>query len=175
MTTALDYMTLPDGPAQANALWYLRYVVLLWLSLICMIPFDLAQLDDPDRIGETATKIEAVAKMHLGKAGLEREGVASLLSRFYMRKDTRSRFHEFLIWAKTTLESSLDLFMVCERLTSTVFVRFHFRSFKSPLFVMYAGHRYSSSSLRNRQVWTFRRSPSQNSRVLRRNYRDRTK
>lgn len=116
MTIALDYMTLPDGPAQTNALWSLRYVVLLWLSLICMIPFDLAQLDDPDRMGETATKVETVAKLYLGKAGLEREGAASLLSRFYMRKDTRSRFHEFLIWAKTTLESSPDPIMVRQSL-----------------------------------------------------------
>ena len=121
MTIALDYITLPDGPAQANGLWSLRYVVLLWLSLICMIPFDFAQLDDPDRMGEIAAKVEAVAKLHLGKAGLEHEGAASLLSRFYMRKDARLRFHEFLVWAKTTLKSSPDLLMVCESLTSSLF------------------------------------------------------
>lgn len=115
MSIALDYMTLPDGPTQKPSLWSLRYVVLLWLSLICMIPFDLAQLDETDRMGETAVKVESLGKFHLGKAGLEREGAASLLSRFYMRKDTRSRFHEFLMWAKTTLESSPDLFTVCRK------------------------------------------------------------
>ncbi len=29
--------------------WELRYVCLLWLSLICMIPFDLAKFDRPDQ------------------------------------------------------------------------------------------------------------------------------
>jgi len=50
-----------------------------------MIPFDLEQLDDPDHIGQTADAVEALAKDHLGKAGLERDGSAILLSRFYMR------------------------------------------------------------------------------------------
>ena len=57
----------------------------LWLSLICMIPFDLEQLDDPDHVGETANVVEAAAKEYLGRAGLEREGSVILLSRFYMR------------------------------------------------------------------------------------------
>jgi hypothetical protein len=85
MSIAIDYMLIPNGPTQTFSLWSLRYVVLLWLSLICMIPFDLEQLDDPDHIGQTADALEALAKDHLGKAGLEREGSAILLSRFYMR------------------------------------------------------------------------------------------
>jgi tubulin-specific chaperone D len=85
MSIALDYMRMPNGPAQEFPLWSLRYVLLLWLSLICMIPFDLEQLDDFDHIGHTADAVEALAKEHLGKAGLEREASAILLSRFYMR------------------------------------------------------------------------------------------
>lgn len=74
-----------NGIARDASQWALRYVVLLWLSLICMIPFDLAQFDDPDRVGETAASIESIAKGFLGKAGLEREGAAILLSRLYIR------------------------------------------------------------------------------------------
>ena len=85
MSIALDYMLMPNGPTQISSMWSLRYVILLWLSLICMIPFDLEQLDDPDHIGQTADAVEASANEHLGKAGLEREGSAILLSRFYTR------------------------------------------------------------------------------------------
>ncbi len=59
--------------------------MLLWLSLICRIPFDLTQFDEPENLGKTASDLEEVAKSYLGKAGLEREGAAILLSRFYSR------------------------------------------------------------------------------------------
>ena len=85
MSIALGYMQMPNGPIHVFAMWSLRYIILLWLSLICMIPFDLEQLDDPDRVGETANVVEAAAKEYLGRAGLEREGSVILLSRFYMR------------------------------------------------------------------------------------------
>ena len=62
-------------------------MVLIWLSLVCMIPFDLIQFDEIDRIGHSAAMIEAAGKTFLGKAGLEREGASLLLSRLYMRCD----------------------------------------------------------------------------------------
>ncbi len=65
--------------------WHLRYVILIWLYLICMIPFDLSQFDERDEVGRTADRLESLAKSHIGKAGLERDGAALLLSRLYMR------------------------------------------------------------------------------------------
>lgn len=65
--------------------WALRYIALLWLSLICRIPFDLTQFDGSANKGTTATDIESAAKHYLSAAGLEREGAAVLLSRFYVR------------------------------------------------------------------------------------------
>lgn len=87
-------MLLPEGPAKQITQWPLRYVVLLWLSLICMIPFDLAQFDEGDSVGKTAISIESLAKQLLGKAGLEREGAAILLSRLYMRYEIMHLFFE---------------------------------------------------------------------------------
>jgi hypothetical protein len=81
-------MLLPGAMNNDHAEWPLRYMVLIWLSLICMLPFDLAQFDDADRPGYTATALETSAKTYLGKAGLEREGAAILLSRLFMRYDT---------------------------------------------------------------------------------------
>jgi hypothetical protein len=81
----LDFLLLPDGLVQDSSQWALRYVTLIWLALICMIPFDLAQFDDIDRIGHTAAAIETAAKSFLGKAGVERDGASLLLSRLFMR------------------------------------------------------------------------------------------
>lgn len=59
-----------------------------------MIPFDLAQFDEGDSVGKTAISIESLAKQLLGKAGLEREGAAILLSRLYMRYEIMHLFFE---------------------------------------------------------------------------------
>jgi tubulin-specific chaperone D len=50
-----------------------------------MIPFDLAQFDTNENKGKTALEITSLAKKYLGKAGLERDGAALLLSRLFMR------------------------------------------------------------------------------------------
>ena len=50
-----------------------------------MLPFDLAQFDEPEVLGQTALNLEEVAKAHLGKAGVEREGAAVMLARLYTR------------------------------------------------------------------------------------------
>ena len=81
----LSYINLNTDLHDSPNLWSLRYVILLWLSLISMIPFGLAQLDEPGNVGKTANDIESFGKKNLNKAGLEREGAAILLSRFYMR------------------------------------------------------------------------------------------
>jgi hypothetical protein len=85
LAIAMSYMTLPNGLCQEPSLWSLRYIALLWLSLICMIPFDLAQFDTTEDKGKTALDITSLAKSFLGKAGLERNGAALLLSRLFMR------------------------------------------------------------------------------------------
>jgi len=85
LSIALGFIQLPSGPVSEARQWGLRYAVLLWLSLICRIPFDLQKFDDATRPGETADAIEAIGKDRLDMAGLEREGAATLLSHFYAR------------------------------------------------------------------------------------------
>ncbi|OCH86383.1 TBCD protein [Obba rivulosa] len=110
LSLALEFISSSDSPTQDPYNWALRYVTLLWLSLICMIPFDLEQFDEPDSIGNTAAKIEIVAKSYLSKAGLEREGAAILLSRLYLRKDTSVKLPGFLQWSISTIQASVDPF-----------------------------------------------------------------
>lgn len=106
VTIAIEFMRLPDGPSAEPSQWTLRYVVLLWLSLVCRIPFDLDQFDEDGQTGGTASALESTAMKHLGKAGLEREGAAILLSRYYMRKDTKQRFKTFLQWSISVIKSN---------------------------------------------------------------------
>ncbi|KNZ80978.1 Tubulin-specific chaperone D [Termitomyces sp. J132] len=78
-----------------------------------MIPFDLAQFDEVGQDDHTASVIETSIKPFLGKAGLEREGAALLLSRLYMRQDTANRFGPFLKWAQARFENGIvDVFIV---------------------------------------------------------------
>lgn len=78
-------MLIPNGIVESRWHWPVRYVMLLWLYIICLIPFDLAQFDEVDKIGQTAKTLESVAKTYLGAAGLEKEAAALLLSRLYIR------------------------------------------------------------------------------------------
>lgn len=98
-----------NGAAREPDQWALRYAVLLWLALICMIPFDLAQFDE-GADGETADALEALARPFLSRAGLEREASALLLARLYMRKDTRVRFGPFLGWVDEYMAGAADAF-----------------------------------------------------------------
>ncbi|EKM79449.1 hypothetical protein AGABI1DRAFT_120846 [Agaricus bisporus var. burnettii JB137-S8] len=94
---ALNFMLMQEGVVQHHSLWALRYIMMLWLSLVSMLPFDLAQFDDESEPGHAARSLELIGKTYLGKAGLERDGAALLLSRLYMRKDIKYAFPEFAI------------------------------------------------------------------------------
>ncbi|KAI0072860.1 TBCD protein [Panus rudis PR-1116 ss-1] len=114
LSIVLEYMLLPTGFPQDSHLWALRYVMLLWLSLICMLPFDLAQFDEDEDEGKrgetkTAVKIEQVAMAHLDKAGIERDGAAILLAKLYMRKDMHDRFPSFIQRCRTVIESASNI------------------------------------------------------------------
>ncbi|PFH53979.1 hypothetical protein AMATHDRAFT_186665 [Amanita thiersii Skay4041] len=108
LTAALTYIR---GVSDDQFQWQLRYVLLIWLYLVCMIPFDLSQFDESHETGRTISDLEEVGKRHLGKAGLEREGAALLLSRLYMRKDTTARFPAYLNWSSNILKEGRDVFL----------------------------------------------------------------
>lgn len=80
---ALKYFKIVN-PISKYWAWYLRYVTLLWLSLVVMLPFDLAQFDTGSP-GETFAALEDVGKSNLARAGLDREAAALLLARLYAR------------------------------------------------------------------------------------------
>ncbi|KAG8881970.1 hypothetical protein FRB97_008838 [Tulasnella sp. 331] len=91
--------------------WERRYVVLLWLSLIVMIPFDLAQFDTERGSGTTVAALEDAGRQYLTKAGLERDAAALLLARLYARKDCRGKVISFTQEAIASLQRAPDPFV----------------------------------------------------------------
>ncbi|CDS02232.1 hypothetical protein, partial [Sporisorium scitamineum] len=84
--------------SHSNALascWELRYVCLLWLSLICMIPFDLAKFDRSNQGSKetTASRIAAVANHLIASPGKERDAAAVVLGRLFQRNDVQLKDH----------------------------------------------------------------------------------
>ncbi|KAA1133836.1 hypothetical protein PGTUg99_023888 [Puccinia graminis f. sp. tritici] len=72
-------------------LWHFRYILLLWLSLICMIPFDLSRFDKLSTLQtqnlSTYQYVEKVGWSYLSLPGKEREAAALVLARLMLRED----------------------------------------------------------------------------------------
>ncbi|SJX60387.1 related to Tubulin-folding cofactor D [Sporisorium reilianum f. sp. reilianum] len=84
-----------SGSESVASYWELRYVCLLWLSLICMIPFDLAKFDRSAQSDDetTASRIAAVANHFIASPGKERDAAAVVLGRLFQRNDVQLKDH----------------------------------------------------------------------------------
>jgi len=73
------------------SLWHFRYILLLWLSLICMIPFDLSRFDKISTLQSqnisTFEYVEKIGWSYLRLPGKEREAAALVLARLMLRED----------------------------------------------------------------------------------------
>ncbi|SPO20011.1 related to Tubulin-folding cofactor D [Ustilago trichophora] len=102
-----------DAGESSTSCWELRYVCLLWLSLICMIPFDLAKFDRPGQEPQqsTASRIAAMAEHFITSPGKERDAAAVVLGRLFQRTDVQLRDHftAFLTTSRIALESTANL------------------------------------------------------------------
>ncbi|NXS59961.1 TBCD protein, partial [Brachypteracias leptosomus] len=93
--------------------WETRYMLLLWLSMICLIPFDLARFDGTPGSEEgqarlpTMDRVLQIAKCYLVVSDKARDGAAVLVSRFLVRPDVRQkRMADFLDWTLAMLSKS---------------------------------------------------------------------
>ena len=80
---ALAYLQALDG--KDTEIWETRYVLLLWLSLICMIPFDLKKVDSGDSARTLMDRLSKIGEIYLGSTGKEYESAAVLLTRLLTR------------------------------------------------------------------------------------------
>ncbi|XP_029015164.1 tubulin-specific chaperone D [Betta splendens] len=95
--------------------WETRYMLLLWLSMTCLIPFDLSRLDghlEPD--GSKAResimdRILSIAKCYLVVSDTPRDAASVLVSKFMTRPDVKlKRLGDFLDWNLTTISQAND-------------------------------------------------------------------
>ncbi|XP_010217296.1 PREDICTED: tubulin-specific chaperone D-like [Tinamus guttatus] len=92
--------------------WETRYMLLLWLSMICLIPFDLARFDgnlseEGDARVPTMDRILKIAKCYLVVSDKARDAAAVLVSKFIVRPDVRQkRMADFLDWTLSVLSKS---------------------------------------------------------------------
>ncbi|XP_035036046.2 tubulin-specific chaperone D isoform X2 [Hippoglossus stenolepis] len=109
----LDLLSKQD-PADIET-WETRYMLLLWLSMTCLIPFDLSRLDgnlesDGGKAREsTMERILAIAKSYLSANDSSRDAACVLISKFMTRPDVQQKcLGEFLDWSLTTIFQTND-------------------------------------------------------------------
>ncbi|KAJ3219334.1 hypothetical protein HK099_004731 [Clydaea vesicula] len=102
-------------------LWEQRYVLLLWLSLLSIVPFDLKDIDSSSRADTLVNDIVNLCKSFLEKAGKEQEAAALVLARILTRKDTvHIKLKEYIEWVLDQLSNNitLNVFKICGVLNS---------------------------------------------------------
>ncbi|KAG0211199.1 hypothetical protein BGX28_008379 [Mortierella sp. GBA30] len=109
---AFEFLRMQDKRGRP---WETRYILLIWLSLMCMIPFDLKSIDSQatkasDRI-PLVDQMMDTAKIYLDRAGKDRDGASLFLARLLTRKDTCTLYlPEFVEWSSSTLSSEPSSF-----------------------------------------------------------------
>lgn len=94
--------SLSPNEASTDA-WKTCYILLLWMSLICMLPFNMKVLDSGGAESDVQ-KILRLCKVYLRVTDKAREGAAVLVSRLITRPDMQDRMlPDFLEWCDEQL------------------------------------------------------------------------
>ncbi|KAF7659956.1 hypothetical protein LDENG_00290530 [Lucifuga dentata] len=109
----LDLLSRQDP--KDTEIWETRYMLLLWLSMTCLIPFDLSRLDghlesDCGHAREsTMDRILTIAKFYLTVGDSSRDAAAVLVSKFMTRPDVNQKcLGDFLDWSLTTISQTKE-------------------------------------------------------------------
>jgi tubulin-specific chaperone D len=103
-----------ENPANLE-LWYTRYVLLLWLSILVMVPFGLETVDSKDNgsagVG-LVDRILSLCNFCLGESAKTRDAAAYLLAIMLTRPDLESSYLVgFLQWCREQLGSRPSSFL----------------------------------------------------------------
>nr|XP_045015131.1 tubulin-specific chaperone D [Jaculus jaculus] len=103
----------PGQNPKDHETWETRYMLLLWLSMTCLIPFDFSRLDGNlhTHPGEARLpimdRILQIAQSYLVVSDKARDAAAVLVSKFITRPDVKQRkMASFLDWSLCTLAHS---------------------------------------------------------------------
>ena len=93
---------LQEQDCNDNKTWETRYILLLWLSIIVLIPFNMSRFDSGEQ-APLAERLLSLCKRYLAARDKCREAAATLVSTFLTRPDTRDTIlPAFLDWAVRT-------------------------------------------------------------------------
>ena len=111
----------PAGFDDPGSCWEAPCVLLLWLSVLVLVPFDISIIDsgatgppggpgDGDRASGCPPLVRTMLTLcqrHLGSPGSSREMAAAVLGRLLVRPDTVAARRQFLDWACATLQATM--------------------------------------------------------------------
>ncbi|KAH6593687.1 hypothetical protein BASA61_004210 [Batrachochytrium salamandrivorans] len=103
------------GPEKSLARhWQSRYVLLLWVSLIAMVPFDLTRVDSGKADGRMLVdRMLDVGKQFLDSPGKEYEGASIFIMRILSRKDSsQTHLLPFIEESFETIRMAEDIFTI---------------------------------------------------------------
>lgn len=84
--------------------WEVRYVLLLWMSIVILIPFDLKTIESSLRYSTLIDEILELCKKKIVLPGKERNGACALLARLLSRPDIiTGKLDPYLDWAYSKL------------------------------------------------------------------------
>ncbi|KAM7536516.1 hypothetical protein Aperf_G00000083754 [Anoplocephala perfoliata] len=86
--------------------WQTRYVLLLWLSIVVMVPFALERLEKPDK-PPLVERIISEAQRHVVLGDITQVAAAHLLAKFISRPDVHScKLESIFLWAEEELKNA---------------------------------------------------------------------
>ncbi|KAG2760722.1 Tubulin-specific chaperone D [Phytophthora cactorum] len=100
-----------------HSVWETRYVLLLWLSMLCLVPFDLNTIDsssssaggNPNGTISLVSNIVTLCKDYLSDPGATQVAAAVCLSRLLSRPDMEQLYlTQFLNWANRELITAAE-------------------------------------------------------------------
>jgi tubulin-specific chaperone D len=108
---AIDFYEHISSQTHFARFWEMRFMSLLWISLICMIPFDLERIDSMVGSDKLVDRILNIAKQYLNCVGKEYEGASILATRLLTRKDcSRTHLFPFIEWQVEQLKNASSTF-----------------------------------------------------------------
>jgi len=98
--------------------WQARYGLLLWLSIVVLVPFNLKTVDRDEtqanaQIPVIVTRIISLCRLFLGDSGPTRDMAAEVLARLLTRPDlVTTALPQFIQQTKKQLSTGSDIFLV---------------------------------------------------------------
>eukprot|EP00118_Oscarella_pearsei_P021637 m.243932 g.243932 ORF g.243932 m.243932 type:complete len:1220 (+) comp40242_c1_seq17:38-3697(+) len=101
--------------------WEIRYVSLLWLSILVMAPFDMKRFDSDSSSSSITHRIIAVCKNYVQRGDKSQDAAALLFAKFVTRPDiSRQNLGDAFKWLCEVLKSCEQSMVICQGVLSSM-------------------------------------------------------